>query len=249
MSTRSSSGIKFATALSTDDSHDDMTTPTPSPFVHENLDEFDMARKVAHTPQNSQVTIDSTQATCDSVISPRDRERRKGVKITTRKQSDSGAESPPSPLSMANSDITDNIPPYPSMSRSRTNVSNSNSNSDNSISYLYANAANEKRERIDQYKEKLSKLNNLLSPMQLFHDIDLMIRNYQKLRKEYCLQWELQQIYRQQIRSLLKQSLVNTSWYSPYILCMYLFVHSFCYFILSALYYLYHHQKLYRVYF
>eukprot|EP01084_Bolivina_argentea_P309936 536162_1 len=64
---------------------------------------------------------------------------------------------------------------------------------------------------IDQYKQKLKALNSLLSPMKLFHEIDLMIKNYHALKKEYCLQWELQQLYRQQIRSMLKQNKSNAN--------------------------------------
>lgn len=207
---------------------------------------------LTHTPQNSCVTLDSIAATCDSVISPRN--RRKGVKININingsanrlnishsngpsigsnntalsQVTSSAGDSPPSPLSEARTmnDVIDNFQ-FPS-TKSRTNThtnTNTNTNTDTNshksqfLSHLYHNNNNNGKESdiihnhnhkilelIDKYKEKLQKLNGLLSPMQLFHDIDLMIRNYQKLRKEYCLQWELQQLYRQQIRSLLKQS-------------------------------------------
>ena len=230
----------------------DLSVPqTPASPFDANL-ETQSPLTLTHTPQNSCVTVDSIAATCDSVISPRN--RRKGVKINTNingssnrlnissnnsigsnntlsQITSSGMESPPSPLSEMEArtinDITDNFQYQSTKSRTNTNP-NTNTNTDTNshshshksqlMSYLYNNNDghtqhnnhnghnHKKSDLIDKYKEKLTKLNNLLSPMQLFHDIDLMIRNYHKLKKEYCLQWELQQLYRQQIRSLLKQS-------------------------------------------
>eukprot|EP01084_Bolivina_argentea_P165392 287341_1 len=64
-------------------------------------------------------------------------------------------------------------------------------------------------QQMGEYKVKLQALNSLLSPIQLFHEYDLMMRNYQTLKKEYILQWELQQLYRQQIRATFKETKPN----------------------------------------